>query len=185
MKISTIINGPLEENCYILSKDNNALIIDPGSEAKKIIESLEGLNVKGILVTHHHDDHIGALKELEEYYNLKENTTSYFDYEVIETKGHTSDSKCYYFKEINSIFVGDFIFKDGIGRTDLGGNDKEMKESLINFINRFNKDVVLYPGHGKSTTLGEEIDNIKYMMEVYLWKNLKLHLIQSFLLKTY
>ena len=54
------------------------------------------------------------------------------------------------------MFVGDFIFKDNIGRVDLPtGNYQEMIES-INKIKKYDDDIVLYPGHGDSTTLGHE-----------------------------
>ena len=51
------------------------------------------------------------------------------------------------------MFTGDFIFKGTIGRTDLpGGSFKEMIESL-NKISKYNKDIIVYPGHGDSTIL--------------------------------
>ena len=54
------------------------------------------------------------------------------------------------------MFVGDFIFKDSIGRTDLvGGDFNKMKES-IEKIKRYSDKINLYPGHGEATTLGDE-----------------------------
>ena len=47
------------------------------------------------------------------------------------------------------------ILEFSIGRTDLGGNDKDMKESL-EMIKKYPDETILYPGHGESTTLGEE-----------------------------
>ena len=58
------------------------------------------------------------------------------------------------------MFVGDFIFKDGIGRTDLGGNYSDLLNS-IGKISKYNKDITIYPGHGDITKLGRELDNIK------------------------
>ena len=73
MKIERIITGYLEENCYILTNDDNqALIIDPGDEALKIISNIKNREVIGILITHHHMDHIGALNDIENKYNIKE-----------------------------------------------------------------------------------------------------------------
>ena len=62
MKIKIIKNGALDENCYILSEEDKYLIIDPGSGFDKIRENING-EVLGILITHRHFDHIGALKE--------------------------------------------------------------------------------------------------------------------------
>ena len=41
LKVACIVNGYLEENCYIIHNDKDALIIDPGSEGKHIIEFIE------------------------------------------------------------------------------------------------------------------------------------------------
>ena len=70
MKIKSVVVGSLETNCYILEKDGEILIIDPGDEANKIIESIAG-EVVGIIITHHHFDHVGALESIKNYYNAK------------------------------------------------------------------------------------------------------------------
>ena len=157
MDIKTIVVGDLEENCYILTKGNKCLVIDPGDEFSKINKELKGKEVVGCLVTHFHPDHIGALEDLVSTYDIEINKdfSEYFDYEVIETPGHTFDSRVFYFKKINTMFTGDFIFYHSIGRTDLGGNDKDMQESL-EMIKNYPDDTILYPGHGEPTTLGEE-----------------------------
>jgi len=59
------------------------------------------------------------------------------------------------------MFTGDFIFRSSIGRTDLGGNDLDMQESLEK-ISSYPDDIVLYPGHGDETTLGREKPRFKY-----------------------
>ena len=57
--------GPVAENTYIFRRDgsNEALIVDPGDEATKLLNALEELNLelKGILLTHTHFDHVGAV----------------------------------------------------------------------------------------------------------------------------
>jgi glyoxylase-like metal-dependent hydrolase (beta-lactamase superfamily II) len=53
------------------------------------------------------------------------------------------------------MFTGDFIFNSSIGRTDLGGNDKDMTNSLKDF-EKYDDDITIYPGHGPKTTLGQE-----------------------------
>ena len=163
MKIKTIKVGYLETNCYILIKGNNALIIDPGDEYSKIKKEIENLNVQAILLTHHHFDHIGALKFFNNIkiidYNTEENKIGDFKFEIIKTPGHTSDSITYYFKEEKIMFVGDFVFEGSIGRTDLDtGNYKEMKKS-IEKLKTYPTDTKLYPGHGNNTTLEKEIKN--------------------------
>lgn len=69
--IRRLVVGPLQENCYIVSCVHSCVIIDPGDEANHIIQEIENnhLEVKGILVTHGHFDHIGAVNELKAYYH--------------------------------------------------------------------------------------------------------------------
>ena len=172
MKISKIEVGMLKCNCYLLEKDNKCLLIDPGDEDEKIINFIKDHKILGILITHHHFDHIGALKKLEEkfhypvysYDNLEEGRLNIgpFSLEVLFTKGHSQDSVSYYFKEEKVMFVGDFIFKTAIGRCDLeGGNFHEMLSS-IKKIKQYPKEIALYPGHGEKTTLDFEIQNNPY-----------------------
>ena len=157
MNIKTIQVGPLETNCYILSIDNECIVVDPGDEFFKIKKAIGDKKVIGCLVTHFHQDHIEALEELVSYYDVEINKSKYgkFEYEIIETPGHTFDSKTFYFKKDNIMFTGDFIFYQSIGRTDLGGNNKDMITSLENF-KTYDDSIIIYPGHGPSTILGEE-----------------------------
>ena len=159
MEVLSLVVGEMFENCYILVNDKQeAIIIDPGDEAERIIKFAEPYKVVGILVTHFHFDHIGALKEVEEYYHLKANEeVPGFTYEVIENPGHTMDSKSFYFPEENIMFVGDFVFFHTIGRTDVDdGNPALMKTSLMRLVNTIPEDTILYPGHGRYTTLKRE-----------------------------
>ena len=162
MKINRVIVGPLRTNCYIISINNECLVIDPGDNYELIKEEIGSKKVIGTIITHHHFDHIGAINHFDKIYdinNLKEgiNTIGNFTFEVIYTKGHTNDSICIYFKEDNIMFVGDFLFKDGIGRTDLGGNEADMHNSLLK-ISKYNQDITILPGHGDNSKLGIEVN---------------------------
>lgn len=163
MQVEKIVVGLLQENCYIVTKNDKTIIIDPGADGAKIIDYTKNKNVVGILVTHHHFDHIGALREIEEYFGLKENgNISGFNFETIKTPGHTSDSVCYYFKDEKILFSGVFLFLNSIGRTDLPtGSDIAMQNSL-ELIKKYPDDIVVYPGHGESTILGYEKNNFKF-----------------------
>ena len=161
MNIDKVSVGYLKTNCYIISINNECLVIDPGDEYEKIKEIIGNKKVIGSIITHHHFDHIGCINYFDKIYdinNLKEgiNNIDKFTFEVIYTPGHTKDSICIYFKEDNVMFVGDFLFKDGIGRTDLGGNDIDMHNSLIK-ISKYNKDITILPGHGEESKLGIEV----------------------------
>lgn len=165
MKIEFLKLGYLQTNCYFLIKNNKVLLIDPADEFEEIKRKLEGLDLVGVIVTHHHFDHIGALDEVLENYhvnlydfsNLKEgnNNIGDFEFEVIYTPGHTDDSITIFFPKEKIMFVGDFIFKNSIGRTDLpSGNYKEMLNS-ISKIKEY-PNVTIYPGHDEKTTLEYE-----------------------------
>lgn len=70
--VKKIITGFLQENCYIVSNGHNALIIDPGADAQKIIQYIhdEQLVPRAILLTHGHFDHIGAVNALKETFAI-------------------------------------------------------------------------------------------------------------------
>ncbi|MBE6152796.1 MAG: MBL fold metallo-hydrolase [Firmicutes bacterium] len=170
MIIETIKVGSLETNCYLVINNNKCIIVDPGDDKDKIISKIDSLNLTpiAIFITHYHFDHIGALNDIKNKYNIK--VYDYNDYEddnklynidnfnfkIIETKGHKEDLVTFYFPNENIMFVGDFIFKGNIGRCDLdGGNFNKMIES-IKKIKKYPKDTIIYPGHGESTTLNYE-----------------------------
>ncbi|WP_020008416.1 MBL fold metallo-hydrolase [Salinicoccus albus] len=71
MEIKTLPLGMLETNCYILNNEKSVLIIDPSGEPEVIRQTVEeiGKPVEGILLTHAHFDHIGALDSIAETYN--------------------------------------------------------------------------------------------------------------------
>lgn len=170
MIVETLVLGDLENNCYFLIKNNDLIIIDPAAEINKIIDKIDKYNLIGIIITHHHFDHVGALKDLVDKYNVPvydysnlaqgTNTIGNFMFKCLLTKGHTSDSISIYFEEEKIMFVGDFIFKDSIGRTDIGGNMNDMIES-INMMKKYN-GITLYPGHGPKTTIDYEKENNYY-----------------------
>lgn len=67
MEIKRIVTGAIEENCYLVwDEANQAVVIDPGDEASKIIDEITKLqlDVKKIILTHGHYDHVGAVNEV-------------------------------------------------------------------------------------------------------------------------
>ncbi len=176
MNIKKVVVGFLDENCYIVEKNNECIIIDPGDDPNKIVNNIT-LKPIAILITHRHFDHIGALEYISnkyniptyEYSNLKEGNLRIgkFNIEVIYTPGHTDDSVTYYFKDDEIMFTGDFLFKGSIGRTDLEtGNMKKMQKS-ISKIKKYYDIIKVYPGHNDNTTIGyEKVCNIYFKEEL-------------------
>ncbi len=72
MEIITYQLGSLQANCYLLVNDKDCLIIDPGDDASFILEEIQRkrLNLVGMLATHGHFDHIGAVGEIQLSFNV-------------------------------------------------------------------------------------------------------------------
>ena len=76
---------------------------------------------------------------------------------VLHTPGHTEGSSCLYFPTENTLVAGDTLFAGSIGRTDLpGGNFDKIIDSLHGRLMTLPDEVVVIPGHGPATTIGEE-----------------------------
>ncbi len=169
MTIDCVNVSPYVTNCYILTENNDVLVIDPGGDYDKIRPFLDGKNVLGAVVTHGHEDHNSAICYFDKVYdhgNLNEgkNVIGPFCFEVIYTPGHTKDSITLYFDNDGVMFTGDFLFKGTIGRMDLGGSEYDMHNSLLKIRNY--PDVKVYPGHGEFTTLNYEKENNIYFLNL-------------------
>ncbi len=70
MKIKRLVVSSFQTNCYVIYENKDAIIIDPGDNAKKIKTFIteNELNVLAILLTHGHCDHIGAVDTLYQTY---------------------------------------------------------------------------------------------------------------------
>ncbi|WP_432358609.1 MBL fold metallo-hydrolase [Sporosarcina sp. UB5] len=80
-----------------------------------------------------------------------------FQLEARHTPGHSPGSVSFIFKEAEIAVVGDTLFKGSIGRTDLpGGDTATLLQSIHDKLLSLDDDFLIYPGHGPSTTPGEE-----------------------------
>lgn len=176
MKIKRFIGGILESNGYVLYRQEggDCYVVDPGYSSKTFIKYIEetDLKIKGILLTHHHTDHVGAVKKLSAHFGCpvalhREDIDLYrqpvdipledgmtFDLEgeiikVVHTPGHTAGSVCFFSEKSKLAFTGDTIFNVDLGRTDLqGGSEKAMINSCKNIIDKWSNEIFIYPGHG-------------------------------------
>ncbi len=174
MEVKCVVTGYLDENCYVLIKNGTCLVVDPGDDFAKIKAEVGDNKVLGVLITHSHFDHIGALRNFLTKKSIKifkrsnlEDNKEYiigdFKFKSIYTPGHSKDSVTFYFEEEKFMLIGDFIFKESMGRTDLpGGSDSEMLESISKIL-KYDDDITLYPGHNEITTLGYEKKNNPYL----------------------
>lgn len=176
MKVEKIVTGYLEENCYIIydTENKKALIVDPGSDEEKIEKVITNneLKIVGILVTHYHFDHVGALDYFVKKYKTKVIDYNYkdecvkcgvFTFEVVGTCGHTDQDVSFYFRDEGLMFTGDFLFKNSIGRYDFENSDLMEMQKSIKLIKTFDPKTKVYPGHGDITTLNVEFKNNEYL----------------------
>lgn len=85
---------------------------------------------------------------------------------VIYTPGHTFGGVCYKFED--DLFTGDTLFKGVVGKwTFKTGNLEEMQNSIISLIDSQNENVRIHPGHGESSTIGDEKRGNKFYLK---WK---------------
>lgn len=97
--------------------------------------------------------------------NLDKFVVGDFEFEVMETPGHTQGSLCYFCDGL--MFSGDTLFDGCIGRTDLaGGNIEQMRQSL-NKISQIDFDYIVLPGHQNDTTLFEQKAYNPYLKKVF------------------
>lgn len=201
MNIEKLVLGSLEVNCYLLTHNGEAIVIDPGAEAEKIINAIEekGCTLTKILLTHGHFDHIGAVADLKEKTGAKvyihsgdgemlsDNTKNLSfmaegiklttadelldditsipladtEVKVHFTPGHSRGGVSFLWGD--NLFAGDLLFKNSIGRFDHGSLRVELM-SLKYLMETFEDSVKVYPGHGPSTTIGEERENNPYII---------------------
>ena len=69
---------------------------------------------------------------------------------VMHTPGHTSGGVCYFIED--AVFTGDTLFAGSVGRTDLGGNVQELRQSLAALV-AIEEEYQVFPGHFQSSTL--------------------------------
>ena len=84
---------------------------------------------------------------------------------ALHTPGHTEGSTCFYFEGEKVLFSGDVIFQGSTGRWDLPGGDREQMERSLERVMTLPPDTKVYPGHGASTTIGDELPTLRYLRE--------------------
>lgn len=86
---------------------------------------------------------------------------------VIKTPGHTPGHVVLYNEESKSLFTGDTLFRESIGRTDLPGGDYSwIMKSILEEIVPLGDDVTIYPGHEDQSTIGHETLYNPFIVEV-------------------
>lgn len=101
------------------------------------------------------DNYDGELVYIEEGDTIKLGEE---ELQVIFTPGHSPGSVCFYSQAHKFLIGGDVLFNGSVGRTDLpGGSFATLEESIKTKLFLLHEDVIVYPGHGPSTTIGDEM----------------------------
>jgi len=195
--VTQITVGAFQENCYLVADPGtDALaIVDPGSEADRIIAEIEatGRKPEAIWITHAHVDHIGAIAPVKKKWNVpvwlhpldeplyrvggrqaqlygipydeppppdrsfnegESVKLGTLELSVIHAPGHAPGHVVIH--GYGNALVGDCLFAGSIGRTDLPfSNAAQLAESLQRIV-ALPVETIVHPGHGDSTTIGEE-----------------------------
>jgi glyoxylase-like metal-dependent hydrolase (beta-lactamase superfamily II) len=182
VEVHKVVVGPVDNNVFVLKCRNtgDSVLIDAANEHELLLELCQSLNVRRVLETHGHWDHIGAVPQIREAgYEvgvtaldapmLKEVGYDVFldDKEVIEigrmrlhaihNPGHTPGSISFAVEGTPLLFTGDTLFPGGPGATKFPGGDFEaIIRSIESKLFTFPDDTIVLPGHGLDTTIGTE-----------------------------
>ncbi len=147
---------------YLIYDDQKgeAWVIDP-YEAGPMIEYIKknSLELKGILNTHQHFDHVRGNAPLQEAFGspvqrLRNSQTVFLSQEqwieTLDTPGHTMDHKVFLWKSsgaVRALFSGDTLFNSGVGNCKNGGDVPTLYQTTKMLIDALPEETLLYPGH--------------------------------------
>lgn len=192
MQIYTVPAGVLRANSYIIAENGaDAVLIDCGGAQPLAFARQKGLNIRSVLLTHGHFDHIAGCAELQAagaqigcakaeksllaspanlagemgvripafsvdftFQDGDELDLCGLKFTVLATPGHTPGGVCFLCGD--SLFTGDTLFCESVGRTDFpGGSTAQLRESVKKLL-ALPGNLTVYPGHDEPTTLEHE-----------------------------
>src|SRR4051794_28875944 len=182
LEIHRLVVGPYDNNVFVLRcrETGESVLIDAANEHEKLLELCRRLDVRRVLETHGHWDHIGGVSQIREAgYEvgvtsqdapmLKDVGYDVFldDAEVIEVgklrlhaihnPGHTPGSISFKLEGAPVLFSGDTLFPGGVGNTKAAlGDFDTIIQSVDNKLFTLPAETVVMPGHGVDTTIGAE-----------------------------
>jgi glyoxylase-like metal-dependent hydrolase (beta-lactamase superfamily II) len=180
-EIHKVVVGPMDNNVYVLrcKQTGDAVLLDAANEHDRLLDLAKRLNVRQVLETHGHWDHIQAVPEMREagysVYVTQEDagmlpsydeilddddviTVGQLKLHTIHTPGHTPGSMCFLVDGSPVLFSGDTLFPGGPGNTSFEGGDfptiiRSIEDRLFSTLK---PDTIILPGHGDQSTIGDE-----------------------------
>jgi glyoxylase-like metal-dependent hydrolase (beta-lactamase superfamily II) len=190
LDITKVVVGPIDNNVFVVRcrDTGEAVLVDAANEAATVLDLCRTLDVRRILTTHGHADHIQAVPavrdagyevgitaedaaQLPAYDFLLEDDSvieiGRLRLRTIHTPGHTPGSMCFLVEASPVLLSGDTLFPGGPGATHRPGGDfptimRSIEERL--FAN-LPDDTIVMPGHGADTTVGTERPHLEEWAE--------------------
>ncbi|OUC91944.1 MBL fold metallo-hydrolase [Streptosporangium minutum] len=179
----------VDNNVWLVGSDSEVVVIDAAHDAEAIVEGIGGREVRAIVCTHGHNDHIDAAADLAArvgapillhpadqvlwemvygdmpYTPLRDGqviSAGGVELTVLHTPGHAPGAVCLHAPEIGAVFSGDTLFKGGPGAT---GRSFSSFDTIIDSIRgrllTLPEDTAVHTGHGDSTTIGAEAPHLE------------------------
>jgi glyoxylase-like metal-dependent hydrolase (beta-lactamase superfamily II) len=180
IEIHRLVVGPVDNNVFVLrcKQTGEAVLLDAANEHEKLLDLCRRLDVRRVLETHGHWDHIQAVPAVrdagyevgvtaEDAAMLPAYDFVLHDDDVIEvgrvrlrtihTPGHTPGSMSFLVEGSPVLFSGDTLFPGGPGNTTFPGGDFDtVIRSIDSKLFTLPPDTLVMPGHGADTTIGTE-----------------------------
>ena len=179
----------VDNNVWIVGNDEECVIIDSPHDAAAIISQVRGRKVLAILLTHAHNDHIGAARQVadtvnapihlhpddlmlwEQVYPDTQPDHHITDGDVfqvggselkaIHTPGHSPGSTCFLLEDQGTVFTGDTLFNGGPGATGRSYSDyPTILTSIRERLLTLPPETVVRTGHGNNTTIAAERETL-------------------------
>ena len=179
-EIHKLVVGPMDNNVFVLrcKQTGDAVLIDAANEHEKLLELCRALNVRNVIETHGHWDHIQAVPAVRDAgyeVGITEQDSAMldaYDYiledesvievgrlrlHTIHNPGHTPGSMSFRLEGSPILFSGDTLFPGGPGNTSFEGGDFDtIIRSLDEKLFKLPLETIVMPGHGDDTTIGTE-----------------------------
>lgn len=182
-----VSKGPYVNYNYIIydGQSRKGVILDPAWQMDKLVDVAKsaGIEVCGVLLTHHHHDHIDLADEMARFYDCPmwmsqieidhsgfsgTNLTGFdihpwqvgpLTIKPIHTPGHTPGSICYLIG--NNLFTGDVLFAEGCGLCFDVPGAHAMYESLEKIKRTLKPQTRIYPGHSYGKPPGQVLSKVR------------------------
>lgn len=179
----------VENNVWVVGNETECVVIDAPHDVEAILEVVAGRDVRAILCTHAHDDHVRVAPDLADrtgapimlheadmvlwelthpdrkpdawLQDRQELEVGGTGLRVIHTPGHAPGACCLHAPELGIVFTGDTLFAGGPGATGRSHSDfGTIIESLRARVLSLPPETEARPGHGASTTVGAEASSL-------------------------